>query len=135
MVLNDFIAAYPITAIIILGCIVTLVSTLITKWLTDQEHLKSLKKRQKELQAEIKKNQKTGDTKILEEMQMEILKITGTMMKSQFKPLIITFIPFLLLLYWIKATFTPILGFSWFWYYLGAALISSIIIRKLFKMA
>jgi uncharacterized membrane protein (DUF106 family) len=66
-------------------------------------------------------------------IQSEMLQITGTMMKSSFKPMLVTFIPFLLLFYWIKGIYTPILA-SWFWYYLGASLVSSLIFRKLLKI-
>lgn len=125
--------ANPRTSIIFWGIIVTIVSTLITKWLTDQEALKALKERQKELNAEMKKHK--DDPKLLEEMQMEILKITGTMMKSQFKPLLVTFVPFILLFTWLRSVYTPIMGFNWFWWYLGSAIIAGMIFRKLFRLA
>jgi uncharacterized membrane protein (DUF106 family) len=107
-------------------------STLVTKWLTNQEHLRSLKERQKQIQKDLKKC-KPGD-KLFEELQSEMLQITMTMMKSSFKPLLITFIPFLLLLGWIRNTYTPILP-HWLWYYIGSSLVSSLIYRKIFKMA
>jgi uncharacterized membrane protein (DUF106 family) len=110
---------------------VTFISTLITKFLTNQEHLKGLKQRQKELQEEMKKH-KANPSKLME-LQSEALKITGTMMKSSFKPLFITFIPFLILLYWIRATYDPILS-SWIWWYLGASIISSLILRKVLNV-
>ena len=91
----EVMTANPRVSIIFWGIVVTMVSTLITKWLTDQEALKALKARQKELNADMKKHK--DNPKLMEEMQMEVLKITGTMMKSQFKPLLVTIIPFLLL--------------------------------------
>jgi uncharacterized membrane protein (DUF106 family) len=56
------------------------------------------------------------------------------MMKSSFKPMFVTMIPFFILFYWIRNTYSPILP-SWFWYYLGAGIISSILFRKWLKMA
>ncbi len=131
--ITDIITLYPKTSIIFLSIIVTLVSTLVTKWLTNQEHLRELKKRQKEIQKELK-TCKPGDCKY-QELQSEVLQITGTMMKSSFKPLFITMIPFLILFYWIRSIYTPLMGFTWFWYYLGASIVASTIFRKLFKMA
>ena len=51
----NILTAYPKVSIIIIALAVTFISSLITKFLKNQEHLHSLKKRQKELQEEIKK--------------------------------------------------------------------------------
>jgi uncharacterized membrane protein (DUF106 family) len=132
MELMSLITNYPVYSIIVLSAIVTLISTLVTKWLTNQDHLRSLKERQKQIQKDLKKC-KPGD-KIFEELQSEMLQITMTMMKSSFKPLLITFIPFLLLLGWIRNTYEPILP-GWIWYYIIASVAASLVYRKLFKMA
>jgi len=63
-----------------------------------------------------------------------MLQITGTMMKSSFKPMFVTLIPFLILFYWIKSVYTPVLA-GWFWYYLGASLVSSFAFRKWLDIA
>jgi uncharacterized membrane protein (DUF106 family) len=114
---------------------VTFISTLITKWLTNQEHLRSMKARQKELQKELRECQKKGDECKMKELNMEMVKIAGTMMKSSFKPMLITIVPFLILFAWLRNIYTPVMGFNWFWWYLGTALISSMIFRKVLKMA
>ena len=124
--------AQPVLSIIILSVIVTFISTILTKWLTNQEHLKSLKERQKEIQKELKT---CKDECLIKELQAEMMSIAGTMMKSSFKPMLITFIPFLILIYWIRDVYGPLMGFSWFWWYLGTSIISSIILRKVLKMA
>jgi len=128
----EFMQTNPRISIVVIALIVTFISTIIMKWLTNQEHLRSLKKRQKELQKEMRSCKDDGK---LKEMQSEILSITGIMMKSSFKPVFITMVPFLILFYWIRSIYTPIMGFSWFWYYLGASIISSIIYRKILNMA
>lgn len=122
----------PQISIILISVVVTFISSLITKLLTDQEHLKSLKAKQKELQEKLKTCK--GDQCKMMEIQSEMLQITGTMMKSSFKPMFVTLIPFLLLFYWIKSVYNPILS-SWFWYYLGTGIISSLVFRKVLKMA
>lgn len=128
----EVIVQYPAISIIIFSALITLVSTLITKWLTNQEHLRSLKERQKQIQKDLK-SCKPGD-KQFEELQSEMLQITMTMMKSSFKPMLITFVPFLLLFYWIRQIYTELLP-GWIWYYLISSLVFSTIYRKLFKMA
>jgi len=132
MVIVDFINANPRISLIIISIVITFVSSLITKWLTNQEHMKSLKERQKELQKELKG---CKDDCRMKELQSEMLKITGTLMKSSFKPMLITFIPFLILIYWLKGIYSPILGNWWIAWYIGASLVSSLILRKLLKMA
>ena len=131
--ITELIMVYPVSSIIVVGFIVTLISTLVTKWATNQEHLKSLKDRQKELQKELKKC-KPGECKF-EEIQSEMLQITGVMFKSSFRPVLITIVPFLILFYWLKSIYIPLMGFKWFWWYFGASLASSMLFRKLFKMA
>ncbi len=132
MDLTALITLYPAYSIIILSAVVTLVSSLVTKWMTNQVHLKSLKERQKQVQKDLKKC-KPGD-KLFEELQSEMLQITMTMMKSSFKPLLVTFIPFLLLLGWIKNTYTVILP-GWLWYYIISSIAFSLVYRKVLKMA
>jgi len=131
----ELIPLYPVTSVIIISLMATLVSVLATKWLTNQEHMKSMRKRQKELQEEMKKCQKSGDACAMEKIQTEMLQITGVMLKSSFKPLFVTMIPFLLLFYWMKSTFVPIMGFNWIWWYIGASIAGSIVYRKVLDIA
>ena len=130
--ITEIIEAYPIPSIIVIGALVTFISTLITKWLTNQEHLKSLKKRQKEIQKELK-NCKDGN--IMKELNAEMLKLTGVMFKSSMKPMFVTIIPFLLLFVWLRGVYTPVMGSSWIWYYIGYSVVASIILRKILDVA
>ena len=52
--ITNLITIYPISALIIISSILTLITTLLMAHFTDQEHIKTLKKRQKELQQELK---------------------------------------------------------------------------------
>ena len=133
MSFTSLVQANPKISIILISIVVTFISSIITKWLTNQEHLKSLKARQKELQEEIKKH-KNNPAK-MSEIQSEILQITGTMMKSSFKPMLVTMIPFLILAYWINSIYLPIMGKWWILYYLISSIVASIYFRKLLKMA
>lgn len=124
--------ANPKIALLIVSVIVTLISTLAHKWLTNQEHMKSLKKRQKEIQKELKG---CKDECKMKELNAEMLKMTGVMMKASFKPMFVTIIPFLLLFGWLRGIYVPILGNGWIWYYLGFSVVASIILRKVMDVS
>jgi len=132
MTITEMMIASPKLSIGVFSVLVTLVSTLVQKWLTNQEHLKSLKKRQKELQVELKK---TKDPTLMQELNNEMLQLTGLMFKSSMKPLFVTFIPFIILFAWLRGIYVPILGSGWIWYYLGYSIVSSIILRKVLDVA
>ena len=124
----------PKISIAVFSLIVTFISTLAQKYFTDQEHLKALKKRQKEIQAEIKK---AKEPSLMQELNAEMLELTGLMFKSSMKPLFVTIIPFLILFAWLRGIYgdPDVLGGSWIWYYLGYSIVASIILRKILKVA
>lgn len=94
--------------------------------------MRALKKRQKEIQKEIKKSK---DPSLMQELNAEMLSLTGTMMKSTMKPAFITMIPFLILFAWLRGIYIPIMGSGWIWYYLGFSILISIGLRKVLKVA
>lgn len=130
--MKELMIANPKISIVAVAFLVTLVMTLITKKVTDQNRLKELKKIQKACQIKLK-NAK-GDMKKQSEIQKEIMSCSMEMMKASFKPMLYTFIPIILLFKWIRGIYSPILS-SWFWWYLGSALVSSIALRKVLKVA
>lgn len=134
MTIMEVMAIYPVYSIGVFSIVVTFISTLAQKWLTNQEHLKSLKKRQKEIQQELRK---TKEPKLMQELNAEMLQLTGLMFKSSMKPLFVTIIPFLILFAWLKGFYggDPPLLPHWIWYYLGYSIFASIVFRKIFKVA
>jgi len=132
MTITEMMAANPKTALLIVSVIVTLISTLAHKWLTNQEHMKNLKKRQKEIQKELKG---CKDECKMKELNAEMLKMTGVMMKASFKPMFVTIIPFLLLFGWLRGIYVPLMGNGWIWYYLGFSVVASIILRKVMDVS
>ncbi len=97
--------------------------------------MREIKKRQKELQVEMKKFQKEGNQAKVLELNKEMMSYVGETFKHSFKPMIITIVPILLFFGFIRNAYaeTSIAG-SWFWWYLGGAIGSSMILRKIFKM-
>ena len=131
MTITEVITMNPKLSIALFSIIVTLISTVAQKLLTNQKHLKTLKDRQKEIQKELKK---CKEPKVLQELNSELMSSTGQMFKSSMKPMFVTMIPFLILFSWLRRIYIPLLGSSWIWYYLGFSIISSLIFRKLFKV-
>lgn len=124
---------YPRESIIIFASLITFVLTLVTKYTTDQKRMKEIRDIQKSHQQKMKEAQKAKDDKKIMEYQKEIMSYSMELMKHSFKPMLITTIPMLLLIVWIRDIYSPILS-SWFWYYLVAAIVSSIIFRKVLKV-
>lgn len=131
MTITELMTGNPKVSIAVFSVIVTLLSTLAHKWLTNQEHLKSLKKRQKEIQKELRG---CKDECLMKELNSEMMKLTGVMFKSSMKPMFVTIIPFLILFAWLRGVYTPVLS-SWIWYYIGYSVVASIILRKVLKVA
>jgi len=131
MTITELMIASPKISIAVFSVIVTLISTLAHKWLTNQEHLKTLKTRQKEIQKELRG---CKDPSLMQELNTEMMKLTGVMFKASMKPMFVTIIPFLLLFVWLRSVYDPVLD-HWIWYYIGYSLVASIILRKVFKVA
>jgi len=134
MVIVEWMIAGPKYSIAVFSIIVTLISTLAQKKFTDQEHLKALKKRQKEIQKEIKK---AKEPSVMQELNTEMLQLTGVMFKKSMKPMFVTIIPFLILFTWLRGIYgaEEVLGGGWIWYYLGYSVVASIVLRKMLKVA
>jgi len=71
----------------------------------------------------------------MQELNSELMQLTGLMFKKSMKPMFATMIPFLLLFTWLRGVYVPVLGNGWLWYYLGYSIIASIILRKILKVA
>ena len=123
--------ANPKVSIIILGFLVTLVMTIITKKFTDQNRMRELKKIQKACQIKLKDAK--GDIKKQSEIQKEMMACSMELMKHSFKPMLYTMVPILLLIMWVRNVYAEVLS-GWIWWYIGAAMISSIVLRKVLKV-
>ena len=135
--INGFVVGYPIPALILISAALTLITTLLLNYFTDQEHIKNLKKRQKELNKEIKAATKKGEHHILEDLNKEMMELSMKLMKASFsiKMMLITFIPFLIVFRWLRSYYVPLWGNWWILWYILASMVASTIYRKLFKMA
>ena len=119
---------------LVIVLIITILTTIVQKYATDQKTLKELRKEQKEIQNQMK------ELKDHPEKMMELQKKQFAMMPKQMKlsmrAIIYTGIPFILFFRWFQDYFLSVgspkffLGLGWFWFYLISAMIFSTILRK-----
>lgn len=130
----------PLFGITVVSFVLSILSALSWKYLTDQTLLKSVRDKTKALQEEFKKNK--SDPKKLSELNTRMAKENFDAMKIQYKqsvkPMIITLIPFALVFIWIRKTYAPIgaviFGFGGIGTYIILSIIFSMILRKVMKV-
>ena len=114
--------------------IITLLTTIVQKYATDQETLKELRKEQKEIQKQIKEFK--HDPKKMMDLQKKQFALMPKQMKLSMRALIYTSVPFILFFRWFSDYFisagNPKLwfGLSWFLFYLISTLLFGFILRK-----
>ncbi|MBS3094716.1 DUF106 domain-containing protein [Candidatus Pacearchaeota archaeon] len=129
--ITNLMMAYAKPSIIIVAVLVTLFTTLVTKYFTNQNRMKELKDIQKACRIQMKDNK--GNPQELEKINKQVMECSMEMMKHSFKPMFITFIPLLILIYWLRGIYTIILP-GWIWWYIISSVIASIALRKLLKV-
>lgn len=135
-IFGGLIAWSPVGSLLVISVIMSLIVTLVYKWTTDQEVLKSLKAEIKELQKQMKEfaSDPVKSLQIRKDLNQRVMK----QFKSSMKPTLFTLVPFLILFSWMRAEYTPmgplIIGLSWFWVYLISAVIFGQIFKKIFRV-
>ena len=134
------VAISPLVGIIFISFVLSVISTLSWKYLTDQLLLKTLREKTRSLQADFKKHK--GDPKKLAELNSKMAKENIEAMKVQWKqsikPMVITLIPFALAFVWIRKTYEPFgdifLGMGGIGSYIVISIVLSMIIRKAMRV-
>ena len=93
-----------IIGVFLIATFVAFVITVANKLLVDQDRLQFLQGEMKGFQSEMMKAQKSGDPKAMAEMQKKQAKfmdLQKEMMFNSFKPMIVTFVPIILIFYWM----------------------------------
>jgi uncharacterized membrane protein (DUF106 family) len=123
---------------LIIVLIISILTTIVQKYGTDQETLKELKKEQKQIQKQMKEF-KDHPEKLME-LQKKQFAMMPKQMKLSMRGIIYTGIPFILFFRWFSDYFMAAgdprfwLGLSWFWFYLIGAMVLSSILRKKFDV-
>lgn len=124
--------------LLLLSFLLTLIMTLLYKYLTDQKLMKELKDDMKELQKEMKLL-KDNPTKMMEVQKKAMEKNMKYLLQS-LKPTLITFIPILIIFEWMRQYYTGLgnpdvlFGLTWIWIYILASILMSLGLRKLLKV-
>jgi len=103
-VLNPFLSLNPLLSMAILSLVLAFLITVIYKYMTDQELMKTLKDDMKKMQEEMKKL-RDNPTKMMEVQKVAMEKNMKYMMHSM-KPTLVTFIPLILIFGWLSANFS-----------------------------
>ena len=134
-IFGKVIEASPLGGLVLVAFILTLLSSLAYKWLTDQEKMKSLKEELKEHQKMMKESK---DNQERLDLQKKAMDKNLQYLTHSFKPLLVTFIPFLIVFNWLRGAYSPLgplIGpLNWIIVYLVASVLFSIIIRKVLKV-
>lgn len=89
-------------AILIISAVITLLTTIAYKYLTDQKKMKALRKEMKQYQKKIKELSKEDPKKAMA-VQKEMMEKNMELMKQSFKPTLYTLIPLLIIFGWLNA--------------------------------
>ena len=131
--IQSFFQSYPRTAVIIASLLISLFISVVNYFVLNKERMQEIKKRQKDLQEEMKQHK--DNPQRMMELQKEMFSHMGETFKHSMKPMMITFIPIILLFPIVRnLLLSTEIASTWFWWYLGASIVSSMIFRKLFKL-
>src|SRR3989344_6049825 len=101
----------PLFAVFFISASLTLVTTLIYKYTTNQKKLKELRDEQKALQEQMKTEK--DHQKLMELQKIMFQKGFLENMKHNLLPMIITALPFIIIFQWMGKTFSPFGDILW----------------------
>ncbi|MEK6973888.1 MAG: EMC3/TMCO1 family protein [Nanoarchaeota archaeon] len=144
----EFIVKYPLLSVILLSLLMTFITTIIYKYTTDQTKLKSYREELKNIKKQM--NESKQDLSKLNDLQKRSMEISMDQLKHSLKPMIITFVPAILIFALIKDSLpiTQVIlnmpfdipkmgdneGFGWFGVYLVTSFAFSSLLRKFLKV-
>ena len=129
--------------VMIISILLALFSVLLSKFLTNQEVLKKAKEEIELYRKKSTEAQKEGDMKKANKYMSEMIKASQKQMRENMKPMMFSFIMFILAFSWLGANYSdllvslpftvPFLGkeINWFWWYLIIIIPMSMFFRKI----
>ena len=102
-VLGPLLNMNPTTAILLVSGLTSLIITVLYKYMTDQELIKSIKNDQKKMRKEMQKYK--DDPKKVMAMNSKMMSQSLGLMKQTLRPSLVTMIPILLVFGWLHANF------------------------------
>lgn len=142
-IVNNF---SQVVSVIVISLIFTVIVTFIYKKFTNQQELKSIKEEMTQLRGSMKDHKDNPEK--LTEINKRIWELSSKQMRSNFKPMLITMIPLLLIANWMRTEFAevgllinwgfkiPLLGtgFTWIGTYIVTSIVIGMLLRKIFKI-
>lgn len=137
-----FFGLKPVLAELIVAVVVTFLSTIPYRFLTDQAKVREIKEKQKELQKKVKEVPKEN-TEEAGKLSKEVLELTNKQMMMNMKPMFVTLGLVILILPWMSGAFVgqiallpfslPFFGndFGWLAWYFFISLPFTTLFRKL----
>jgi len=118
-------------------------SMLVRRVVLDQQKVREHKEKIKTHQDLLKEAQKKKDLKAMQKHQEELFAVMGDQMKQNFKPMIYTTIPFLLVFGWLRDSYNGVgavaslfgFDFGWFGWYFISSMIISLVLNGIFKVS
>jgi uncharacterized membrane protein (DUF106 family) len=130
-------------SIALISVLISFVSAMVRRATVDMDKVKDSREQMKEHQKKMQEAQKKGDTDQMMKSQEEMTKHMLIQMKQNFKPMLITWIPFILIFSWMRSQYDTsgdvanLLGMhlGWFWWYFVVSLCASIIVNKIVQVS
>jgi uncharacterized membrane protein (DUF106 family) len=132
--------------ILLIAIAISVGSALLNKKLVNQDRADEIKRKIKDFQNRFNEAKKSGDQaliKKLEEEQREVLGLTKELMSNSFKPLLYTFLPFMIILFFLSNAYgsagivvtIPIFNWSltWLWWYILISVFAGLIFEAFYK--
>ncbi|SDA38417.1 DUF106 domain-containing protein [Methanobrevibacter millerae] len=97
----------PALTVLVIAFLVSLITTIANKYLVDQDKMNENQKKSRELSSKMREAQKKGDGKEIARLQAEqteMLKNQNAVMMESFKPMFVTFIPIILIFFWMRTS-------------------------------
>lgn len=129
--------------VMVISIFLALFSVLLSKFLANQEVLKKAKEEIELYRKKSTEAQKEGDMKKANKYMSEMMKASQKQMRENMKPMMFSFIMFILAFSWLDANYSdllvslpftvPFLGkeINWFWWYLIIIIPMSMFFRKI----
>ena len=128
----------PVLSILIFATILSVITTLMSKYLINKEFTKNMKSRMKELKLQMKEAQKNSNKEVLSSSMKEMMDMNRKYMKESMKVMIGSLIFGILFLTYMSAKYAsqsvtlPLIGITmnWIYWYVIASLVISMTLRK-----
>lgn len=142
MPFQNLVTAQPAMFIIVASFFIALLITFIYKYTSNQMEMKRLREELKGLQGTMKEHK--GNAEKMMEVQKDLAGKNLEYMKHSFKPMFYTFIPVIIIFWWLGSLYKSIpvvltipgvgWNLSWVWTYIIFSFVFSMILRKALKV-